>query len=334
MVSYLEELPEVGFTSHIPCLIYDRYLEHHLKSWLCQLEGVHYPVRAGEDLKSIDSFPTHIKAILEKTKNIPRKQLVVISLGGGSVGDFAGFVASTLKRGVRLIHIPSTWLSAIDSAHGGKTALNVGPYKNQVGSFYWPKRVIICRSLLQTLSISQTRSAMGELCKMALIAGGDLYHQFKETKDWDFESIWNLLPQVVQMKYQIVDQDPREQNGLREKLNLGHTLGHILETSHGIPHGEAVAQGLWFAIHWSHEKFQYSDNQQLHQVLLQSIGPQKSYKLMEFQLRQALLHDKKLTSPSHINFIFVEAPGDVKVQNVSIDSLVREAKRQNWIAHV
>ena len=315
----------------VPFVIYDQCLEERndFKVWINELDGRSYPVKAGEELKSIDRFPTHMRAILGQTQKISRRQLAIVSTGGGSVGDFSGFVASTLKRGVRLIHLPSTWLAAMDSSHGGKTALNVDPYKNQVGNFYPAEKIIICKSLLKTLHKSQTFSAMGELCKMAMIAGGTFYRQFREIKNWNFENLWDLLPQTIQAKYQIVEQDPREKKGLREKLNLGHTLGHILEMTHGLSHGEAVAQGLWFSLRWSR-----GITKELDGVLLNSIGPKKEYKLTESELRAHLFHDKKLLSHSHINFVFLNAPGDVEVRPVTIDSFVAEAKRQNWVSDV
>ena len=111
MVYYRKNLPlKSEITKGRDCIffvIYDLCLENHpdFKTWVYELDGLCYPVKAGEELKSIDSFPDHIKNILEKTRFISRKQLVIISVGGGSVGDFAGFIASTLKRGVSLIHL-------------------------------------------------------------------------------------------------------------------------------------------------------------------------------------------------------------------------------------
>ncbi len=366
-VSYGEDLPLkdeiMEGSQEVPLVIYDRCVKASsvgFQSWVHGMGGAAYPVDGGEELKSIDHFPNHIKSILEKTRNISRQQLRVISVGGGSVGDFSGFVASILKRGVRLTHLPSTWLAAMDSAHGGKTALNVGPYKNQLGSFYQAQNVIICKSLLRSLPQTQTKSAMGELCKMALIGGGAFYQRLKEIKNGHFESLWEFLPQAVQLKYDIVEQDLREEKGIREKLNLGHTLGHVLESVCKIPHGEAVAQGLWFSLRWSERLYsQYEgpriqdrkvhsqrggigqsqkphpqesvhsqDWKELYQVLLHSIGPQKMYKLTESQWRDHLFHDKKRLSSSHIRFVFIRSPGHVEVKPVAIDSLVYEIKRQ------
>lgn len=335
MVYYLKNLPlrsEIkGKEDLVPLVIHDRYLESHddFRTWMGHLDGISYPIRAGEELKSIDHFPTHVRAILRKTQGFSRRQLVIVSVGGGSVGDFSGFIASTLKRGVRLIHIPSTWLAAIDSSHGGKTALNVDHYKNQMGSFYPAEKIIICKDLLKTLPPSQTLSAMGELCKMAMIQGGDFYQQFKQIKDWNFENLWRLLPQAVYAKYQIIEQDPREEKGLREKLNLGHTLGHVLETVHELSHGEAVAQGLWFSLHWSGRGG--NDTGELDEVLLNSVGPKREYKVTEPELRDRLFHDKKLLPHSSINFVFLHSPGNVSVKPVTIDSFVDEAKRQGWV---
>src|SRR6185295_5151716 len=109
-----------------------------LKKFPCR-----YGVKSGESLKDLEKFPGHCKAILQMTEKIETRPLQLIAVGGGSVGDFAGFVASTLKRGVPLIHVPSTWLAAIDSTHGGKTALNVAGIKNQIGTFKQAEKIIV-----------------------------------------------------------------------------------------------------------------------------------------------------------------------------------------------
>ena len=133
-------------TNITPFVICDRKLQHYseIKSWLKNYPV--YFVSAGEKLKNLDVFPTHINNILKRTNN--KKISGFISLGGGSVGDFTGFVASVYKRRTPIIHIPSTWLSAMDSAHGGKTALNTKKIKNVIGSYCFPTAVFIVKQLL------------------------------------------------------------------------------------------------------------------------------------------------------------------------------------------
>ena len=323
-----------------PFLIYDESLLAVIpgfRSWICGYDPLTYPVRAGEELKNVEAFPFHIQEILKKVQRVSRKQLVIVSMGGGSVGDFTGFVASVLKRGVPLMHIPSTWLSAMDSAHGGKTALNVGTYKNQIGCFYPAEKIIICRDLLQTLPKRQILSALGELCKMALIGGGEFYARFKKIEHWGFEQMWQSLAPAIEHKYAIVEQDPKEEKGIREQLNLGHSLGHILEVGHGLPHGEAVAQGLWFSLNWSYHLYRKKgilmrdQMEELRSVLEVSVGPRKPYQVTEPFIRESLFHDKKSLPGSRLNFVFIKGPGNMDVCPITMDSFIAEAKRQGWV---
>ncbi len=130
-------------------LIYDRKLDiiPAFKKWRRQYSLV-YPVSAGEQLKALEKFPQHIQKILKLTQDIPSRELSIVAAGGGSVLDFAGFVASTLKRGVKFISVPTTWLAAIDASHGGKTALNVGGTKNQIGTFYPAEQILLKKEFL------------------------------------------------------------------------------------------------------------------------------------------------------------------------------------------
>jgi len=213
-----------------------------------------YPVSAGERLKDLVSFPQHVQHILELTKNISPKHLNIVALGGGSVLDFAGFVASVLKRGVNFISIPSTWLAAVDAAHGGKTALNVGGVKNQVGTFYPASDIYIVKKVLDELPLQQAKEGFVEMLKMALLSGGEwaenlLQQALEGTPLQDL--LWNFLPQAIDAKNEVVSCDPYEQTGERRVLNLGHTVGHVLETLCQTPHGIAVAHGFLFSLKWS-----------------------------------------------------------------------------------
>lgn len=221
--------------------------------WIQQF-SLKYQVQSGEKLKSIEEFPHHIANITNLLSTQSHKNLTLVVLGGGTVGDFGGFVASIYKRGIDLIHIPSTWLAAIDSAHGGKNALNVGSVKNQVGTFYPAKAVILVKELFASLSQDPVRSSLGELIKIGIVNSPSLIEFMKDTEAKPEDYLWELLPQAIMAKMNIALQDPYEKTGLRQQLNLGHSLGHVLETLCGWPHGWAVAQGLYFSLHWSLEK--------------------------------------------------------------------------------
>ena len=150
-------------------------------------------LKGGESLKAFKDFPKNLEQILKKwPQPISRSQTMVI-LGGGSLGDFGGFAASVIKRGVNLIQIPSTWLSAMDSAHGGKTALNLNGIKNQVGSFYPAQKVYIIRDLLETVPVEIKEQSFGELIKMGLIGESKFFKEIAYEKREAKDFMWRFL---------------------------------------------------------------------------------------------------------------------------------------------
>ena len=308
-------------------VICDRKLQSRkeVKAWLKNY--LVYFVSAGEPLKSLDSFPMHVNNILKKAKN--KKICGLISLGGGSVGDFTGFLASVYKRGVPLVHIPTTWLSAMDSSHGGKTALNIGQVKNAIGSYWFPGAVFIVKGLLLHLPEKEKQSAKGELIKIALIEGGAFYTELLAKNKYSDLVLWRFLPQAILAKLKIVEKDPYEKKGQRGLLNFGHTIGHVLESYFGLSHGKAVLYGIAFSIRWSHKRFILSASffKQMSvlkgtkrplQTYLKKIPPEVLYKL--------LLHDKKRAGDRRINFVFVKGPGQVFMDSVSIQDILTEIK--------
>lgn len=178
---------------------------------------------------------------------------VVVAHGGGVVGDLAGFAAATWLRGVRVVHAPTTLLSMIDSAVGGKTGIDLGG-KNLVGAFHQPSAVVTDLAWLATLPAREARSGLGETWKTAVLAGDPLFSDLERgaalARRLDPEALAPLVAACVAHKAGVVARDEREQ-GERASLNLGHTLGHALEalaleTGRDLPHGEAVAIGLAF----------------------------------------------------------------------------------------
>ncbi len=312
-----------------------------VKSWL--KNQLVYDVSAGEQLKELSSFDSHVQKVLK----LAGQQHIqgFVSLGGGSVGDFTGFLASVYHRGVPFVNIPSTWLSMMDSAHGGKTALNVKAVKNILGSYHSSKAVFIVKNLLSSLSLADRQSAQGELIKMALISGGSFYQKLikviHKNSHWDIQKsknsllskqeMWEFLPQAISAKLKIIKQDPFEKKGIRQKLNFGHTLGHVLESYFQIPHGVAVFYGMVFAFQWSHRLFSLSP------AFLKQISFLFQYQVMlsgylksipSNKLKTLLLQDKKRISSEKINFIFIKKPGDVFIKTVSISQILKEICRQ------
>lgn len=331
----------LGFKPEKYLVIYDRKLasDPEFAQWI---KGFKFtmPVKAGEELKDLSKLSDHVKKIFKLMSPFSTKGLCLIGIGGGSIGDFTGFVASILKRGVPLIHMPTTLLAAMDSAHGGKTALNLGEFKNQIGTFYPADAVIIVQSIFESLAKDQIQSASGELAKMALIEGGDLFKAVKKDFAPTIGSIFNLLPSAIDAKYRWVEKDPYEKQGERQVLNLGHSLGHVLEGYYKVPHGFAVGEGLIFAVRWSHHQGYLSAEQEADALaLLEKLGfmnaPEfaKKYRaLSKPKLFKMISEDKKLVDARHLTCVFLKGIGSPIRKKMTIESFVTETQRQGWTA--
>lgn len=247
MITYVSHLSDLQWPGHCVC-VYDSALPEELVE---ELPDPKLGVTAGESLKSLKRMAEIAEAILELRSTRP---LTIVAVGGGSVGDSLGFAASVLWRGVRLWHVPTTLLAMVDSAHGGKTALNLGRRKNQLGTFYEAQRVVICDAFLDSLPLDQREEGLAELVKtlwlgdpesLAHFDDGKLRHQILAGEVAPHRDVWrDLIAAAVDVKMGIVAEDPQEESGARRVLNLGHTAGHALEAIYGLPHGRAVAWGL------------------------------------------------------------------------------------------
>lgn len=236
------------------------YLDDVVSSFSSEAKLVSYTVPAGESSKSLEVYNDCIRYAIEHS--IERDALI-IALGGGVVGDLAGFVASTYLRGVDYVQLPTSIL-AHDSSVGGKVAINHELGKNLIGSFYHPTTVIYDTGTLLTLSDQEWRSGMSEVIKHGFIQDSHLLDaclKLPSFKEVSSSSLQNLLMKGIKVKAQIVAEDEKEK-GIRSYLNFGHTLAHALEAEFGygaITHGEAVAIGMDFAMFVSKEY--YSTNQ-------------------------------------------------------------------------
>lgn len=330
----------LGFKPEKILLIYDKALRKNesFKKWQADFP-LSYALAGGERLKDLNAFPAHLKTMMRVFGPCSTSSTAVVGVGGGSVGDFVGFFSSVMKRGLPLVHMPSTLLAAMDSAHGGKTALNLGSVKNQIGTFYPADIVIIVRSLFEDLPEIQLQSAAGELGKMALLSGGGLFEQFRDSFDPNLDKIWDLLSPVIESKYKIVQADPFEKTGERQLLNLGHTFGHVLESYHKLPHGIAVAQGLAFCLLWSQHQGYFRSAGDLIPLLQKKLGvllPKqyaKKHGLMtRAKVARFINEDKKLIDARNLQFVFLEEVGKPFRKVVSVESFLTETQRQGWTA--
>ena len=299
-------------------IICDRKLKPFLK-----IKKNIYFVSGGEKLKNLNEFHLHAQKILKKISTPPN---FFIGIGGGSVTDFTGFFSHIYKRGREVWYIPSTLLAAMDSSHGGKTAMDINSVKNVFGSYHFPERVYIVKELLENLDSREILSAGGELVKIALIEGGSFYSKLKKTPQTSFKVLWKFLPEAIRSKLKYVKKDPFEKNGIRKKLNFGHTLGHGFESYFKYPHGKAVAMGILFSLEWSlSQKFlSQKDFEEIQKVIYTFTGVQSFPKsIPSSHLKKLLLEDKKLKNLDQINFVFIRKPGDVFLKPVSIDHIIQ-----------
>lgn len=202
-------------------------------------------IEAGEELKNIETA-TQLWEILAEYET-DRKALI-INLGGGVVTDMGGFVASTYKRGISFVNIPTSLLGMCDASIGGKTGIDLKFLKNIVGTFALPKQIFVYPDFLKTLSFKELRSGFAEMLKHGLIADASHWNSLIAIETLTAESIAPYIETSMKIKQKVVDEDFREQN-IRKILNFGHTIGHAIESlclqaGNLIPHGEAVAAGM------------------------------------------------------------------------------------------
>ncbi|MBQ6632023.1 MAG: 3-dehydroquinate synthase [Romboutsia sp.] len=213
-----------------------------------------YIVPAGEDSKSLSVYEEIIKYCIKI--NLSRKSLI-IALGGGVVGDLAGFIASTYMRGIDVCQIPTSLLAQVDSSVGGKTGINIGNLKNIIGAFYQPKFTYINIDALKTLPHDEFISGMAEVIKYSVIYDYDfldyLINNVEKILNKDNETLQYVVKKCIEIKADIVSQDEKE-GGLRKILNFGHTFGHGVEKLCKISHGKAVSIGMNMAFKLSLEK--------------------------------------------------------------------------------
>jgi 3-dehydroquinate synthase len=204
----------------------------------------------GEQYKQLETLDTIFSALL---KGRHGRNTTLVALGGGVIGDMAGFAAACYQRGVPFIQIPTTLLSQVDSSVGGKTAVNHPLGKNMIGAFYQPRAVIIDTDCLKTLESREFSAGMAEVIKYGILYDGDFFHwienNVKQLKALDSQALSHAIARCCEIKAEIVAADEKE-SGVRALLNLGHTFGHAIEAHMGYGvwlHGEAVAAGMVLA---------------------------------------------------------------------------------------
>ncbi|MGG3469647.1 3-dehydroquinate synthase [Neobacillus pocheonensis] len=304
----------------------------HLEQLLPILESwnpIVFTAPSGEKAKTFEVYYSALSAALEN--GLDRKS-VILAFGGGAVGDLSGFVAASFMRGIPFIQIPTTIL-AHDSAVGGKVAINHPLGKNMIGAFHQPEAVVYDLEFLKTLPAQEIRSGFAEVIKHALIFDLDFYEWLKtNVNDLDsltMEQLSECLIKGIKIKNEFVSQDERE-TGIRAYLNLGHTLGHAIESEMGygnFTHGESVMIGMIFALKLSKQLLGLSFNLEEFTLWVEQLGYQtKIPSHLSFQkLLKKMKQDKKSVGES-IRFVLLEEIGAPILREISDNVLIEQMK--------
>jgi len=284
---------------------------------------------AGEPNKNIDTCVEIWNVLTDLGAD--RKSLV-INLGGGVVTDLGGFVASTFKRGIDFINIPTTLLSMVDASVGGKTGVDLGNLKNQIGVFNLPLMVLIDTSYLETLPQNEMRSGLAEMLKHGLIFDKAYWEKFLDLKSVDFTELDELIYRSVEIKNEIVTIDPTEKN-LRKALNFGHTLGHAIESyflenenKKTLLHGEAIAIGMILESYISlHKDLINKDEYNQIKTAIKSIYDDVFFEENDIEpIMELLIHDKK-NEYGNIQFALIEGIGKIIINQSVENELILNA---------
>lgn len=287
--------------------------------------GQAYAIEAGEKSKSFASLQAILSQMAQDGFD---RQAAIIALGGGIVGDLAGFAAACFMRGIDFYQVPTSLLAMVDASVGGKTGINLPEGKNLVGAFWQPKAVFIDVSYLKTLPETEFRQGAVELFKHGLIRDQSMLSDVQKSqfhKDGDSYFLTDLIARSVQVKADIVTEDEKE-TGVRAYLNLGHSLAHALEAAsdHRLPHGDAVAYGLVFASRLAAQR-SWQDLSQECLRFLRWLSP-KALPSKDFsQLEPYLQRDKK-NKDGKLRFVLLKALG----QPLIVDDLSPEELLSAW----
>ena len=295
---------------------------------LTSLESAGYSVTTatvstGEHAKSFESYQKLVNVLAEHRFT---REDIVVALGGGVIGDLAGFAAATYMRGCALVHIPTSLLAMIDSSIGGKTAIDLPFGKNLVGAFYNPKAVIVDLELLNSIPAPLLQDSCGELIKYGVLSGQDLFNKISFARNpvqvIDASCRQELIQSCIEIKKSVVEADLKEA-GSRKLLNLGHTLGHAIETlsNFELGHGSCVAAGTAMMAKACFKLgLCSSDDAKSIAELTQSYGLPTSTSFTVEELYNAALHDKKSHADS-IDMALIYGIGDVRIERKSFTEL-------------
>ncbi|MCP3933036.1 MAG: 3-dehydroquinate synthase [Bacteroidetes bacterium] len=312
-------------------VIVDENTKNHCRPILePYLSGYNYfiiEIPSGEKHKTIQTCQFIWQRMMDE--NLDRNALV-INLGGGVIGDMGGFCASTYKRGIHFIQIPTTLLSQVDASIGGKLGIDFHEVKNSIGLFQNPQSVFIFPEFLKTLPKREIRSGFAEIIKHSLIADVEQWEKLQTLEKLDSINWSELIPPSLLIKKRIVEEDPFER-GLRKALNFGHTIGHAVEsqalsTENPLLHGEAVAIGMICEAYISCETdgLPASSLEAISDYILKMYG-HRAFSLDYFPSLMRLMAKDKKNENQTINFTTIHPIGNALINRSAPEELIRKS---------
>ena len=326
-------LEEIGFSDKLVIItdptvksLYGNTLKQSLTSSGFKVLILEVP--EGEEQKSLE---TAGRLYHELTDFYAERTTPILALGGGVIGDLAGFVAATYMRGVPLIQIPTTLLAQGDSSIGGKVAVNHGQLKNKIGAFYHPRLTISDISTLKTLSPRELSDGLAEIIKHGVILDGEFLSYLEENldkiKSLDDQVLERVVSRSAEIKAGVVEKDELDL-GLRNILNYGHTVGHAIESVSELKvwHGEAVAIGMIVEARISNKLGILGKNEviRLKDLIARAGLPTEIPGLQLEGLIQAMKHDKKILQ-GQLRFVLPKSIGEVFITDEVSPSLIEQA---------
>lgn len=278
-------------------------------------------IKTSEKLKNYETVNNIYKKLISKEFN---RDTLIVAIGGGIVGDIAGFVAATYMRGVPFIQVPTTLLSGVDSSVGGKTGINFGSTKNVIGAFYQPKMVFLDTDFFKTLPEEELICGLGEIVKYAFLTDKSFFNfldkKFDDILHLERSAIQKIISTSINYKASVVIEDEKEAN-LRKLLNLGHTFAHAIEVEqdHKIKHGQAVVVGIACACYLSN-KLGYFDDELLENYLSLLIKFREYIQIDAFDKKKLfdLMKRDKKNKDSKIKFVLPVTIGNILI-DISAD---------------
>ena len=276
-------------------------------------------INAGEEFKVQETVNSIIEQLVNANAN---RKTFLIGIGGGVVTDITGYVASVFMRGISFGFIPTTILGLVDASIGGKNGVNVGLFKNIIGTINQPKFILHDISFLKTLPVQEWSNGFAEIIKHAAIGNKKMFAELQNNSikiyQKDIKLLGNLLEQNAKQKLKVVAKDVYEK-GDRKHLNFGHTLGHAVENTYQISHGQAISIGMHFACKLSEEVLNFSQTKEVNELLVQySLPTHINFKPKK--VFDVLVMDKK-REQGFVHFILLEKIGKAVIKKMSLKEL-------------